>query len=1474
MNTKIASAIAILAVLAMVVAFIPSVDGTDGTETTDTTMTSDDFVSLITNASTTEKTSIQLSNDLDVGDSMTLPVGSDITLDLNGNNLNLRVTTTEDGEEKHTNGRFTIPNGATLTITDSGTGGTITGYRTNFLQVNGNLNIGDGTINISGSGMISVNVGSTGTLVMTGGAVTSSYRAIYANGTVDIYGGSVGQIQFNGGTLTLGSLYFETSPTIDSLSPNNRAVNYIKGTVSSITSNIGVGSQYTDAFIFQQDISGRLPAGMDVREVSTGNYVLTELLPANAGAELQHNGTSTYYKVASKAASAMENGDTLILLNDCDVELEVSIYSGVIDLNGKSINVAGEDGVGLYIFPKYGTDVVEGPVKVVNYGSEESVISAATCISLNCGNSLERIDVDFGDNISLQPIEGGSAYDLDSSARLVYTENIAELLTTGGFRTTTVDGEYVYGSFGTAASDSVDGVVELINDYNQGISISSQGTFTLDLCNHVVTYNGSDAAITIWTDGTTLTVRNGTVNSADHGAWAGVNNGSTSNEDVTLILESVTINAQGSFGVYSNGECVNTTIEIVDSTINCKNVLNNEDGTTFKSVGVYFPCTGTLTIDNSKIYGYTGIEIRGGSIEVYGRETVISGEGEIKEDRNQNSGNTVEGAGLVINPYNDRTASATIYGGTITGTIGLYEATFQTGSEPSSVSIAMYGGTVESNNTDPNATKTGPIYTDDSEITNFVYGGMISGYDATAHSKYVASTSTVDENLGAVTPGTSQVNAVAQVDGVYYVDLDLAVQMAKSSGQELILLKTVTVGNGASLSIDGITISMGDGLTGPMFTTNVDSTLTLTNVTMTGNYSGIEMISVGNGTVVLTSCIVKDNQTSAITVNNGTLQMYDTTVSGMNNSDGYNGLGGAINSMDGTITIEGCIFENNIASENGGAIYADSGTLTISDTTFIGNSARVGGAIGLQSNFDNLIVTLDGLTITGNTATDMGGAIHAMVTRQDLADGSSWEYTIRMTLKDSIIDGDSNISPYDGQAITLYKYNTDTDITLTFSGTCGIDGTVSVLKYQDNDFLYASPKYVVEEGFGLAEGYSPISLAYFVSPDNGTTIVSGDGADPSMFSLYGGDQIFYVNADGELVASEYVTVTFEMYDGDVPIQVIAGDTIDFPESDRTGFSIDGWMKDGASWTGTTTDEDVTLAPIWKLDDFTVSISQTVSGSVLVLGVEITDMEGEIEGANTTYLWSDGSTGSDLTLTASGTYGVTVTLTPTDEVEAKSASSSYTYDSGHTVTFVVDGDPVLSLYVPDHGSVESYPEEPEKDGYMFWQWSVPSEGLTDITEDVTVTATWVPLISVTIEFSGPLYEGDSITATIIADVSPGEYQILYLFGLTSEDPEQSLNNAFTISQPGTYSAGVLVMDGDTLVEVGMSVYYDVPYSERPDDPIPDPPIIPDDDDYIPPIYVPSDTSSSDDDTVKIVACAAAAVVAAITAAFLILGHRRE
>lgn len=1474
MNTKIASAIAILAVLAMVVAFIPSVDGTDGTETTDTTMTSDDFVSLITNASTTEKTSIQLSNDLDVGDSMTLPVGSDITLDLNGNNLNFRVTTTEDGEEKHTNGRFIIPNGATLTITDSGTGGTITGYRTNFLQVNGNMNIGDGTINISGSGMISVNVGSTGTLVMTGGAVTSSYRAIYANGTVDIYGGSVGQLQFNAGTLTLGSLDYETSPTIDSLSPNNRAVNYIKGTVSSITSNIGVGSQYTDVFIFQQDISSRLPAGLDVREVSTGNYVLIELLPANAGAELQHNGTSTYYKVASEAASAMENGDTLILLNDCDVELEVSIYSGVIDLNGKSINVAGEDGVGLYIFPKYGTDVVEGLVKVVNNGSEESIISATTCISLNCGNSLERIDVDFGDNISLQPIEGGSAYNLDSSARLVYTENIAELLTTGGFRTTTVDGEYVYGSFGTAASDSVDGVVELINDYNQGISISSQGTFTLDLCNHVVTYNGSDAAITIWTDSTTLTVRNGTVNSADHGAWAGVNNGSTSNVDVTLILESVTINAQGSFGVYSNGECVNTTIEIVDSTINCKNVLNNEDGTTFKSVGVYFPCTGTLTIDNSKIYGYTGIEVRGGSIEIYGSETVISGEGEIKEDRNQNSGNTVEGAGLVINPYNNRTASATIYGGTITGTIGLYEATFQTGSEPSSVSIAMYGGTVESNNTDPNATKTGPIYTDDPEITNFVYGGIISGYDATAHSKYVASTSTVDENSGAVTPGTSQDDAVAQVDGVYYVDLDLAVQMAKSSGQELILLKTVTVGNGAFLSIDGITISMGDGLTGSMFTTNVDSTLTLTNVTMTGNDSGIEMISVGNGTVVLTSCIMKDNQTSAITVNNGTLEMYDTTVSGMNNSDEYNGLGGAINSMDGTITIEGCTFENNIASENGGAIYADSGTLTISDTTFTGNSARVGGAIGLQSNFDDLTVVLDGLTITSNTANDMGGAIHAMVTRQDLADGSSWEYTISMTLKDSIIESDFNISPYDGQAITLYKYNTDTDITLTLSGTCGIDGTVSALKYQDNDFVYGSPKYVVEEGFGLAEGYSPISLAYFVSPDNGTTIVSGDGADASLFSLYGQDQVFYENADGELVVSHYVTVTFEMYHGDVLTPVIAGDAITYPTSDREGFSVSGWLNNGVAWdTSSSTDRDIILTPVWAFiaggTEATIDASQGDTDVILTAGYD-----GIFDGVTESYSWSDGSAINTTHISADGTYTVTITLTDSysSGVTPLTLTQSITVD-GNIVRFMSDGEPVLTLYVLDGTNISEgdYPV-PTKDGYMLWEWDGSTSNITD---DVDVIAVWMKIYEVTISFSGPLYQGDSITATVsVVGVESG-YTVLYRFGLEDGPaPDPLPQSTYTVSEDGSYLAMVMIYDGDTMVGIGGSESYSIEYSERPVDPTPDPPIFDDDDDYVPPIYVPSDTSSSDDDTVKIVACAAAAVVAAIMAAFLILGHRRE
>jgi autotransporter family porin len=105
----------------------------------------------------------------------------------------------------------------------------------------------------------------------------------------------------------------------------------------------------------------------------------------------------------------------------------------------------------------------------------------------------------------------------------------------------------------------------------------------------------------------------------------------------------------------------------------------------------------------------------------------------------------------------------------------------------------------------------------------------------------------------------------------------------------------------------------------------------------------------------------------AIENGGGTLTVKGCTFNCNNASDG-----GAINNDGGTVTVTGSTFTGNKA-DNNGAINNDGGILTVTDSTFTGNivtSGNGGGAI-----FNNNILTVKGSTFTSNTATNNGGAI-------------------------------------------------------------------------------------------------------------------------------------------------------------------------------------------------------------------------------------------------------------------------------------------------------------------------------------------------------------------------------------------------------------------------------------------------------------------------------------------------------------------
>ncbi len=167
---------------------------------------------------------------------------------------------------------------------------------------------------------------------------------------------------------------------------------------------------------------------------------------------------------------------------------------------------------------------------------------------------------------------------------------------------------------------------------------------------------------------------------------------------------------------------------------------------------------------------------------------------------------------------------------------------------------------------------------------------------------------------------------------------------------------------------------------------SVGNTLSMTNVSVTGNQAtdttigdgGGILVSYGNSTTLTNVTVVSNTAGNAggglfdvsqpMTVTNSTFdlnQAHGTTYQG--------GGGGIYLASPATLIMGGSTFADNSTGANGGGLYLDSTVVLIYNSTFAGNSAAgsTGGG-GIYSHFNTL--TLLNSTIAGNSATSTHGA--------------------------------------------------------------------------------------------------------------------------------------------------------------------------------------------------------------------------------------------------------------------------------------------------------------------------------------------------------------------------------------------------------------------------------------------------------------------------------------------------------------------
>lgn len=378
------------------------------------------------------------------------------------------------------------------------------------------------------------------------------------------------------------------------------------------------------------------------------------------------------------------------------------------------------------------------------------------------------------------------------------------------------------------------GVITLLRDYATSETFNS-GTAdrVVDLNGHTWTYTSNDAnsaAFEINNPNASLTVKNGKIISSQLIGLipsASSYTGTITYDNSTLTFEGVEASTTATSGIQTNGSNTNDIVVLKNSTLNVPN-----------GFGIYFPSSGTLTIDNSTINAKTmGVQVCSGNLNVNaGSKITVSGDPVAKTE---GDGAIEDGAAIsVVNRHGYKgLGQVAITGGTFTAKAG-------------NAAIKAYAWD-SSEKTFDNSAKT---------VT--VSGGTFSSaVSADLCAEGYAPVANAD--------GTYSVGApVAQIGGTVYTTLQAAIDAAQD-GDTVQLLTDVkqnsqlAIDKSITLDLNGKTIKNTVDIWGD----NANAILSIKN--------GTKVTITGNGTIT-----AKENDCYTINVVDGDLTIENGTFVG------------------------------------------------------------------------------------------------------------------------------------------------------------------------------------------------------------------------------------------------------------------------------------------------------------------------------------------------------------------------------------------------------------------------------------------------------------------------------------------------------------------------------------------------------------------------------------------------------------------
>ena len=320
--------------------------------------------------------------------------------------------------------------------------------------------------------------------------------------------------------------------------------------------------------------------------------------------------------------NAVVNGNVSTWTYDGGSNSNLNISGGTVNGNVESVTYDGAEGKTAKVSITGGT--VNGALNTVDY-------STGTTSNDPTKATIEVTSGTFSTDPSRYLIEG-SAATRNSDGK--YGVEKAYLAKVGDTSYYTMDEAF------KAQSKSGEAIT-LLRDYTTGSTFNS-GTVArvVDLNGHTWTCTGTDAnsaAFEINYPNASLTVKNGKIVSSQLiGLIPSASGGKITYNNSTLTFDGVEASTTATSGIETNGNNTNDTVVLKNSTLNVPN-----------GFGIYFPSSGTLTIDNSTINAKTmGVQVCSGSLNVNPGSTItVSGDPVAKTE---NDGAIQDGAAISI----------------------------------------------------------------------------------------------------------------------------------------------------------------------------------------------------------------------------------------------------------------------------------------------------------------------------------------------------------------------------------------------------------------------------------------------------------------------------------------------------------------------------------------------------------------------------------------------------------------------------------------------------------------------------------------------------------------------------------------------------------------------------------------------------------------------------------------------------------